>query len=164
MTSEEQAVEAKLTELEIPYERHDHEPIMTVAEGQKIAEKLGSHCMKNLFLCAKKKTYYLLLLPAEKSFSSKELARQLQCGHLSFGSPKKMAELLKTYPGAVTALGLMFDVRTEVKVLVDKDLTEFDFVDCHPCSNAASLKIAMKDLLEKWLPATGHGDFTTVSI
>ena len=75
-----------------------------------------------------------------------------------------MAELLKTYPGAVTALGLMFDVRAEVKVLVDKDLTAFDFVDCHPCSNAASLKIAMKDLLEKWLPATGHGDFTTVSI
>ena len=111
MTSEEQAVEAKLKELDIPYERHDHEPIMTVAEGQKIAEKLGSHCMKNLFLCAKKKTYYLLLLPAEKSFSSKELTRQLQCGHLSFGSPEKMAELLKTYPGAVTALGLMFDVR-----------------------------------------------------
>ena len=76
MTPEEQAVEAKLKELDIPYERHDHEPIMTVAEGQKIAEKLGSHCMKNLFLCAKKKTYYLLLLPAEKSFSSKELARQ----------------------------------------------------------------------------------------
>ena len=55
MTPEEQAVEAKLKELDILYERHDHEPIMTVAEGQKIAEKLGSHCMKNLFLCAKKK-------------------------------------------------------------------------------------------------------------
>lgn len=30
MTPEEQAVEAKLKELDIPYERHDHEPIMTV--------------------------------------------------------------------------------------------------------------------------------------
>ena len=164
MTPEETAVEAKLTELGIPYERHDHEPIMTVAEGQKIAEKLGSHCMKNLFLCAKKKQHYLLLLPSEKSFSSKDLAKQLQCGHLSFGSPEKMAELLKTYPGAVTALGLLFDVRAEVKVLVDRDLSAFDFVDCHPCSNAVSLKIAVKDLLGKWLPATGHGDFVTVTI
>ena len=33
MTPEEQAVEAKLKELDILYERHDHEPIMTVAEG-----------------------------------------------------------------------------------------------------------------------------------
>ena len=68
MTPEEQAVEAKLKELDIPYERHDHEPIMTVAEGQKIAEKLGSHCMKNLFLCAKKKNVLLVAAAGGKEF------------------------------------------------------------------------------------------------
>lgn len=156
MTPEETAVEAKLKSLGIPYRRHDHEPIMTTEEGAKIAALLGSHCMKNLFLCAKKKTHYLLLLPAEKSFSSKEMAKQLACGHLSFGSPEKMKELLHTYPGAVTCLGLMFDEAREVKALADRDLLNFDYVDCHPCSNAASLRIAVKDLFEKWLPATGH--------
>lgn len=163
MTPEETAVEEKLKALGIPYRRHDHEPIMTVEEGAKIAALLGSHCMKNLFLCAKKKTHYLLLLPAEKSFSSKDMAKQLACGHLSFGSPEKMRELLHTYPGAVTCLGLMFDEAHEVKVLADRDLLAFDYVDCHPCSNAASLRIAVKDLFEKWLPATGH-DVTWVAV
>ncbi len=156
MTPEETAVEEKLKALGISYRRHDHEPIMTVEEGTRIASQLGSHCMKNLFLCAKKKTHYLLLMPAQKSFSSKDMAKQLACGHLSFGSPEKMQELLHTYPGAVTCLGLMFDEAHQVKVLADWDLLDFDYVDCHPCSNAASLRVAVKDLFEKWLPATGH--------
>lgn len=162
--TEEAAIEAKLKALGIEYVRQDHAPIMTVEEGARIAERLGSHCMKNLFLTVRRKAYYLLLMPARKSFSSKDLARQLNCGHLSFAGEDAMKELLHTYPGAVTSLGLLFDEKAQVKVLADRALLDFDFVDCHPCSNAASLKIAVKDLFEKWLPATGHADVTWVDI
>ena len=104
-TVAEEAVEAKLKELGIPYERHDHAPIMTVEEGRVLAREYGSFCMKNLFLATKRRTF-LLMMPSEKSFSSKTLAKALGCGHLSFGSPEKLAECLHTYPGALNNLGV----------------------------------------------------------
>ncbi|KAB7650850.1 prolyl-tRNA synthetase associated domain-containing protein [Sutterella faecalis] len=163
MQKPDEIIEGKLRELGIPYERHDHAPIMTVEEGRVLACEYGSFCMKNLFLTAKKR-FYLLMMPSEKSFSSKALAKQLGCGHISFGSPEKLAECLRTYPGAVTCLGLLFDEKHQVEVLVDKALLEVPLVDAHPCSNAASIKLAMKDILEVWLPATGHADWKTVEI
>ncbi len=110
MQKPDEIIEGKLRELGIPYERHDHAPIMTVEEGRVLACEYGSFCMKNLFLTAKKR-FYLLMMPSEKSFSSKALAKQLGCGHISFGSPEKLAECLRTYPGAVTCLGLLFHER-----------------------------------------------------
>lgn len=154
--TEDEIIRNKLEELGIAALWHEHPAIMTVEEGEKIAAALGSHCMKNLFLCARKKHYYLYLLPAQKSLDSKALAAKLSCGHLSFGSSEKMAELLHTYPGAVTSLGLIFDTQAAVTVLVDREIAAFDAVDAHPCRNTASVKIAVKDLIEKWIPATGH--------
>lgn len=163
MQKPDEIIERKLRELGIPYERHDHAPIMTVEEGRVLAREYGSFCIKNLFLTARKR-FYLLMMPSEKSFSSKALAKQLGCGHISFGSPEKLAECLRTYPGAVTCLGLLFDEKHQVEVLVDKALLEVPLVDAHPCSNAASIKLAMKDILEVWLPATGHADWKTGEI
>ena len=162
MTEDEKRVEAKLKELGIAYERQEHDAIMTVEEAKRIAAAVGSACMKNLFLCGKKKFCCLYLLPADKTFSSKDLSQRLGIGHLSFGKPEKMQEYLHTYPGAVTCMGLMFDTDHQVKVLVDKELQQFPYVDVHPCVNTASLKIAFKDIIEKWLPATGHADFIWV--
>lgn len=95
MTEDEKRVEAKLKELGIAYERQEHDAIMTVEEGKRIAAAVGSVCMKNLFLCGKKKFCCLYLLPADKIFSSKDLSQRLGIGHLSFGKPEKMQEYLK---------------------------------------------------------------------
>ena len=89
MTLEERAVEAKLKELDIPYERHDHEPIMTVAEGQKIAEKLGSHCMKNLFLCAERKNVLLVAAAGGKSFPPRNSLGSSSAGTSRSAAPRR---------------------------------------------------------------------------
>lgn len=75
MTEDEKRVEAKLKELGVAYERQEHDAIMTVEEGKRIAAAVGSACMKNLFLCGKKNFCCLYLLPADKTFSSKDLSR-----------------------------------------------------------------------------------------
>ena len=76
MQKPDEIIERKLRELGIPYERHDHAPIMTVEEGRVLAREYGSFCIKNLFLTARKR-FCLLMMPSEKSFSSKALAKQL---------------------------------------------------------------------------------------
>jgi Ala-tRNA(Pro) deacylase len=67
-----------------------------------------------------------------------------------------MVELLGIHPGAVSPMGLINDVGHKVLLVVDKDLLAEEYVGCHPCVNTASLRIAIRDLLNTFVPATGH--------
>ena len=66
-----------LSRLGIGYEKLEHSPIITMKEGSEIAYKLGSTSCKNLFLCNKRQEYFMLMLPADKKLSAKNVARQI---------------------------------------------------------------------------------------
>lgn len=144
-----------LSRLGIGYEKLEHSPIITMKEGSEIAYKLGSTSCKNLFLCNKRQEYFMLMLPADKKLSAKNVARQIGSPHLSFASAEDMERLLHTYPGAVSVLSLIYDKEKRVQLLIDKGLMNVTYIGCHPCTNTCSLKIKMEDILTVWLPATG---------
>lgn len=63
-----------LDSLGISYQRVDHEPAMTIEACQDIDKLMGTHMCKNLFLCNRQETaFYLLLMPGDKKFKTKEL-------------------------------------------------------------------------------------------
>jgi Ala-tRNA(Pro) deacylase len=41
-------------------------------------------------------------------------------------------------------------------LLIDKEIYEAEYFGCHPCINTSSLKIKMDEILNKFLPYTGH--------
>jgi Ala-tRNA(Pro) deacylase len=151
-----------LSRLGIGYEKLEHSPIITMKEGSEIAYKLGSTSCKNLFLCNKRQEYFMLMLPADKKLSAKNVARQIGSPHLSFASAEDMERLLHTYPGAVSVLSLIYDKEKRVQLLIDKGLMNVTYIGCHPCTNTCSLKIKMEDILTVWLPATGHDDMKVI--
>ena len=160
----EMAVYELLDELEIPYLRVDHEAAATVDDCHEVDEALGIHICKNLFLCNRQKTdFYLLMMPGLKKFKTKELSAQLGTARLSFAEAEYMEEFLNITPGSVSVMGLMNDKENRVRLLIDQELLQDEFVGCHPCVNTASLKIRMKDILEKFLPHVGH-DYTAVEL
>ena len=53
-------------------------------------------------------------------------------------------------------MGLMNDTGHDVQLLVDEDVLKDEYIGCHPCVCTSSLKIRTQDILEKFLPATGH--------
>ena len=119
---------------------------------------------KNLFLTnSREYQYYLLMMPGDKKFRSSEVARQIESTRLSFASAEKMQEYLEIMPGAVSVMGLMNDQEHHVELLVDEELLEYEQLGCHPCVNTSSLRLWTKDVLEKFVPATGHS-FQTVHI
>jgi Ala-tRNA(Pro) deacylase len=67
-----------------------------------------------------------------------------------------MQEFLDITPGSVSVLGLMNDSNHRVQLLVDSDVLNQEAVGCHPCMNTSSLKIRINDLMNKFLPFTGH--------
>ena len=146
-----------LEKLQIPFERMDHEVADTMEACQKIDEKLQVTMCKNLFLCNRQKTnFFLLLMPGDKKFLTKDLSKQLGISRLSFAEAEFMEKFLDITPGSVSVLGLINDSQKEVTLLIDQDLLKDEYIGCHPCINTSSLKIKTSDILEKFLVYTGH--------
>lgn len=160
----EMAVYDLLDKLEIPYLRVDHEVTATVEACHNVDKVLGIHICKNLFLCNAQKTdFYLLMMPGDKKFKTKELSSQIHRARLSFAGSEHMEEFLDITPGSVSVMGLMNDQEKRVRLLIDEDVLADEYVGCHPCVNTASLKIKTKDILDKFLPYVEH-DYTVVKL
>lgn len=148
---------AFLEQLSIPYTRVDHAPAMTMEACQAVDAALQVRMCKNLFLCNRQQTdFYLLLMPGEKKFRTKDLSAQLGTARLSFADEAHMLEFLDIHPGSVSVLGLMNDKDHHVQLLIDRDLTQETWLGCHPCVNTSSLKLRLSDVLERFLPAVEH--------
>ncbi len=153
----EQRCYALLDRLGIAYGRIDHERTDTMDACAAVDEALGAMICKNLFLCNRQQTaFYLLMMPADKPFKTKELSAQIGSARLSFASAEAMENYLDITPGSVSVLGLMNDIDNAVTLLVDEDLLKSDTVGCHPCVNTSSLKIGTTALFETVVPAMGH--------
>ena len=153
----EERVYDLLDQLNIDYQRIDHEEANTMEVCLEIEKSLKSTICKNLFLVnSNKSQYYLLMLKENKKFKTKVISKQINSSRLSFGSDEKMLEYLDITPGSVSLLGLMNDHDFKVQLLMDKDLLQDEYLGCHPCINPSSLRIKMKEVFEKIIPALHH--------
>ena len=153
-----------LDELEIEYWRIDHDAAFTMEACEAIDKALEATICKNIFLCNRQKTsFYLLMMPGDKVFKTKELSAQIGSSRLSFASPEDMLKYLDTEPGSVSFLGLMNDSEKKVQLLVDEDVFEGEWIGMHPCVNTSSLKLRKADVFGKILEKLGR-DMRTVKL
>ncbi|MBQ6514126.1 MAG: prolyl-tRNA synthetase associated domain-containing protein [Clostridia bacterium] len=146
-----------LDRLGIHYFRTDHEPADHMEACARIDAVLGVVICKNLFLCNRQKTdFYLLMMPGDKKFKTKEFSKQIGTARLSFGEPADMLKYLDIEPGAVSIMGLMNDSEHRIRLFIDEDVLKDEYIGCHPCVCTSSLKIRTDDMLRLFLPATGH--------
>ena len=143
--------------LNISYQRIDHEAAMTMEACAAVDEALEATICKNLMLCNRQNTdFYLLLIPGDKPFKTKELSKQIESSRLSFAAPEFMEEFLDITPGSLSVFGLMNDRDHRVQLLIDEDVLKGEHIGFHPCINTSSLRIKTADLVEKIIPAMGH--------
>ena len=146
-----------LDKLGVLYKRVDHAPAMTMEACIEIDKAMGTAMCKNLLLCNRQKTdFYLLLMPGDKVFQTKELSAQLGVSRLSFSPAEPMAEFLDITPGSLSVLGLINDQNKRVRLIIDKPVLDAEFIGVHPCINTSSLKIKTEDLMNKIIPAMEH--------
>ena len=146
-----------LDSLGIEYDRTDHEAAMTMEDCNEIDRILDVIICKNLFLCNRQKTkFYLLMMPGDKVFKTKDISQQIGSARLSFAGAEEMEQFLDITPGSVSVMGLMNDTENHVQLLMDKPVAESELLGCHPCVNTASLRMKTRDVMEKFLPAVHH--------
>lgn len=150
-----------LNKLDIEFYYTDHQEAKTMEACEKIDEILQVVMCKNLFLCNRQKTaFYLLMMPGDKKFLTKELSSQINSARLSFAGEEYMEKFLDIKPGSVSVMGLMNDTENNVQLIIDEDVLKDEWVGCHPCVNTSSMKILTKDIIEKFLPAVNHNYIT----
>ena len=146
-----------LDSLGVSYQRIDHEAAMTMEACEEIDRTLEATICKNLLLCNRQETrFYLLMLPGDKVFKTKNLSAQIGSSRLSFAKAEYMEQYLDITPGSLSVLGLMNDKDRMVRLLIDEDVLTGEYIGCHPCINTSSLRLRTKDLAEKIIPAMEH--------
>ena len=67
-----------LDRIGLEYQRGDHAPAMTMEACRDIDRVLEATVCKNLFLCNRQKTqFYLLMIPGDKVFHTRDLSAQI---------------------------------------------------------------------------------------
>ncbi|MGQ7794370.1 prolyl-tRNA synthetase associated domain-containing protein [Faunimonas sp. B44] len=144
-----------LDRLAIETTTHEHPPLFTVEESQRLRGAIPGGHTKNLFLKDKKDRLYLVVAEEDAPLDLKSLHHSIGSGRLSFGRPELLMETLGLAPGSVTPFGAINDTDGRVAVVVDAALLSHDPVNFHPLENTATTSIRPADLLA-FLRATGH--------
>ena len=146
---------ARLSELGIAHQNHEHAAVFTVEEAKALRGELTGGHIKNLFLRNKKEEMWLVVAEEDKRIDLKALGERLGAGKLSFGSADRLLRYLGVLPGAVTPFGIINDKDRKVKVVLDRDLMGFNPVNAHPLVNTMTTALSPQDLV-KFLEAEGH--------
>jgi len=83
--------------------RHEHPPVMTVEESERLVPPLPGAKTKNLFLRDKKGArHFLVSVPHDLAVDLNGLGALLGAGRLGFASPERLAKHLGVTPGSVS--------------------------------------------------------------
>lgn len=146
-----------LDTLGIDYDRVSHDAAFNMELCADVSAVLGVSVCKNLFLCNRQKTsFYLLCMPPDKPFHTKNLSAQINSSRLSFAPEDSLWELLHCHHGSATVLGLANDTEHRVQLLLDREVYDAPYMSCHPCICTSTLKLKTSDVLTRLLPHTGH--------
>ena len=157
MASVKEDVLAALGALGIPYELLEHAPVHTMEDCKAAEEALGGVMPKNLFLTPRNHaSHHLLIARAEAPFRTSRVSRQLGVSRLSFATAEELMDMLRTLPGAISPMGLLFDGEKKVRLALDRALRGEERLLFHPCVNTATLAISGADFFGRLLPALGH--------
>ena len=146
---------ALFDQLNIEHSTVEHPPFFTVEEGRPWHDKIpGLHC-KNLFIKDRKGGIWLVVMPAEKRADLGWIEKAVSAARFSFARPEVLQEVLELAPGSVTPFGLINDKVRRVRVILDQEMLDSEWMNVHPLHNAASTTLRSADLV-RFVRALGY--------
>ena len=74
---------------------------------------------------------------------------------MSFASPQRLARYLELEPGSVSVLGIINDEENHVRVFIDREILDEEYVNFHPNINTVTLTIPAEGF-RKFLQSQGN--------
>ena len=145
-------------ELGIEFQRVDTDPGLTMEDCQHIDAKIGVHIVKTIFLCNRQQTdFYLYVTTDDKPFVTRDFCAAMGgIPRVSFASPEWLEKLTGVHVGATTILSAILPQSQPVRLIMDKTVADAPWFACTDGTPTCFVKIRTADLLEKYLPTSGH--------
>ena len=138
--------------LEIPFERVDTDPGITMEDCRHIDARIGVRIVKTNFLCNRQQTeFYLYVTTDDKPFVTRDFCGALGIPRVSFASAEKLWELTGVKVGATTILSAILPSATSVHLVMDRQVAEGEWYACTDGTATCFVKICTRDLLDKYL-------------
>ena len=153
----QQKVYETFDRLGIPFERVDTDPGLTMEDCAHIDAKIGVRIVKTVFLCNRQQTaFYLYVTTDDKPFVTRDFCGALGIPRVSFAPAEKLQALTGVSVGATTILSAILPEASGVHLVMDRSVAESDWFACTDGTATCFVKIRTPDLLDKYLPASGH--------
>jgi len=111
---------------------------------------------KNILLCNRQKTqFYLYIMPAEKSFRTADVSKQLGVSRLSFAPSEALEEMFGVRQGSLAPFALWYDAEHAVTFAADRDVRATAKIAFHPCDNTATVVFDQADFWDRIVPTLG---------
>ena len=153
----QKAVYETFESLDIPFVRVDTDPGITMEDCRHIGSKLGVPIVKTVFVCNRQQTeFYLYVTEGEKPFVTRDFCSALGIPRVSFASAEKLMELTGAEPGATTILSAILPQASDIHLVMDGSVAAGEFFACTDGTDTCFVKISTRDLLDKYIPRSGH--------
>ena len=144
--------------LGIPFGRVDTDPGLTMEDCRHIDAKIGLRIVKTVFLCNRQQTEFrLYVTPDDKPFVTRDSCAALGgIPRVSFAPADKLQALTGVQVGATTILSCILPECAPVLLVMDREIAESEWFACTDGTPTCFVKIRTKDLLDKYIPHSGH--------
>ncbi|HEX5446106.1 MAG TPA: YbaK/EbsC family protein [Pirellulales bacterium] len=135
-------IERRLAELDVPFTVLRHEPVFTSADAARVRGTPLASGAKAL-VCKAEGAFVMLVLPADRSLSSKRLRANRGWKSLRFATREEVHEWTGLAPGSIPPFGSLFKLAT----LCDPALAEQETINFNAGDHAISISMRWNDYL-----------------
>ena len=137
-----------LNSMGIQFKIVEHEPAYTTEEADKYIEGYDGVRTKTMFICNKKKNYYMIMMDDSKRLDMNKFKEIVSEKQMKMASEESLKEKLGVKPGRVSPFGLLNNDEKDVKIYMDKEIITEEIMTFHPNDNTKTLFINTKDLFK----------------
>ncbi len=130
------------------FQIHDHDPLFTVEDSEKLRGEIKGAHTKNLFLKNKKNNFFLFSCDENAKVDLKLFSKSIDAKNLSFANASYLEEFLAIKPGSVSPFALLNDVDGIVKFYLDEKLFKSEIINFHPLINTTTISIKTSKFVE----------------
>ncbi len=136
-----------LSEKGVEFQIHNHQPLFTVEDSEKLRGKINGAHTKNLFLKNKKNDFFLFSCEENANVNLKKFSKSIDAKNLSFANEKYLSEFLGIKPGSVSPYALLNDNKNKVAFYFDDNLFNSKIINFHPLVNTITITTKTKDFI-----------------
>ena len=126
---------------------HNHDPLFTVEDSEKLRGKIDGSHTKNLFLKNKQNNFFLLTCDEKAVIDLKRFSRSIGAKNLSFAKAEYLEKYMGIKPGSVSPYALLNDDQNIVEFYLDERLTKSQEINFHPLINTTTITIKTESFI-----------------